>query len=42
MLRELKPVLCDTLEGGMGWELRGRFKYVYLWPIHVDVRQKPC
>ena len=29
----------------MGWEVRGRFKregtYVYLWLIHIDVRQKP-
>ena len=29
----------------MGWEVGGRFKregtYVYLWLIHVDVRQKP-
>ena len=33
-----------TLVGGMGWEVRGRFKgegtCVYLWLIHVDVWQK--
>ena len=49
--RELKPVLCDNLEGwdgigvGMGWKVGGRFKrkgtYVYLWLVHVDVWQKP-
>ena len=42
--RELKLVLCDNLEVGMGWELAGKFKtegiYVYLWLIHVDVWQK--
>ena len=31
--------------GGMGWEVGGRFKregtYIYPWPIHVDVWQKP-
>lgn len=42
-LRELKPMLCDNLEG---WDRGGReFKregaYVYLWTIHVDVWQKP-
>ena len=44
-LRELKPGLCNTLEG---WEEKGggeRFQregtYVYLWQIHVDVWQKP-
>ena len=36
-------VLCDDLEG---WdEVGGSFKregiYVYLWLIHVDIRQKP-
>ena len=29
----------------MGWEVGGRFKregmYIYPWPIHVDVWQKP-
>jgi len=29
----------------MGWEVGGRFKregtYVYLWLIHINVRQKP-
>ena len=34
-----------TQKGGMGWELGGSFErkgtYVYLWLIHVDVRQKP-
>ena len=38
-------VLCDNLEGGMWWEVGGRFKreetYVYLWQIHVAVWQKP-
>ena len=48
--RELKPMLCDNLEGwdgigvGMGWEVGGRFKrkgtYVYLWLFHVDVWKK--
>ena len=41
MIRELKLVLCDNLEGGMGWEVGGRFKRegtcVYLWLIYVDV-----
>ena len=36
-LRELKPKLCNNLEGGMG---RQEAK-VYLWLIHVDVCQKP-
>ena len=31
--------------GVMGWEVGRRFKregtYVYLWLIHVDVRQRP-
>ena len=31
--------------GGMGWKVGGRFKtvgtHVYVWLIHVDVRQKP-
>ena len=36
-------VLCDNLEG---WEGDGRWvqdggTHVYLWPIHVDVWQKP-
>ena len=29
----------------MGWEVGGRFKregtYTYLWPIHVNIWQKP-
>ena len=29
----------------MGWEVGGRFKregtYIYLWPIHINVWQKP-
>ena len=37
-------VLCDSLEGGMGWEVGRRFyrvgTYVYLWLIYVDVWQK--
>ena len=34
------PMLCDNLEGGMGWEEGGKFKAgtcVYQWLIHVDV-----
>ena len=39
------PVLCDNLEG-WGGEGDGRWvqdggTHVYLWPIHVDVWQKP-
>ena len=38
------PVLCYNLEGGIRWEVGGRFKregtYVYLWLIHVDVWQE--
>ena len=34
-----------SYRGGMGWKTGGRFKregtYVYLWPIYVDVWQKP-
>ena len=34
----------STKRGGMGREMGGRFKregiYVYLWLIHVEVRQK--
>ena len=39
-LRELKPVLCDNLEG---WDGRSKREgtYVYLWVTHVDVWQKP-
>ena len=42
--RELKPVLCNSLErgvrvGGVKEEREG--PHVYLWPIHVDVWQKP-
>ena len=40
-----KLVLCDNLEGwgGDGGErgVRERGAHVYLWPIHVDVWQKP-
>ena len=43
--RELKPVLCDNLEGwggvGGGRGFRREGTYVYLWLIHVDVWQKP-
>ena len=43
-LRKLKQGLCINLGGGMGREMGGRFKregiYVYLWLIHVEVRQK--
>ena len=38
-------MLCDNLEGGMGWQGGGSFKregtYIYLWLIHVDKWQKP-
>ena len=38
-----KPEICDNLEGwdeeGGGFKREGT--YVYLWPIHVDVWQKP-
>ena len=44
-LRELKPVLCDNLEGwdgvGEGRRLKREGTYVYLWLIHVDIWQKP-
>ena len=37
----LSPVLQDTpMEGGVG-EVQEGGAYVYLWPIHVDVWQKP-
>ena len=40
-LREHKQGLCNNLEGGMGWEMGGRFKregtYIYPWLIHVEV-----
>ena len=43
-LRELKPVLCDNLEGWEG-ERGGRFRregtFVYLWLIRADLWQKP-
>ena len=38
-------VLCDNLDGGGGVGGGGMFKgegtYVYLWPSHVHVWQKP-
>ena len=37
-------MLCDSLEGGMGWRVGGRFKregtYIYLWLIDFSVQQK--
>ena len=40
-----KPVLCDNLEGCNGdrgkREVQEEGAYVYLWPIHIDSRQKP-
>lgn len=43
-LRELKSMFCDNRDGW--WEVAGRFKkegmYVYLWLMHVNVRQKPA
>ena len=42
--RELNLVLCDHLEGWDGGETEERLEregtYVYLWLIHVGVRQK--
>lgn len=39
----MKPMLCNSLEGGMGrrWKrgLRGSM-YVYLWLIHVVIQLK--
>ena len=32
-------MLCDNLDWGMRWEMRGGFKGE--WLIHVDVWQKP-
>ena len=38
-------MLCDNVESGMGWEVRGRLKkegtYVYPRLIHADGCQKP-
>ena len=43
-LRKLKQGSVSTWRGGMGREMRGRFKregiYVYLWLIHVELLQK--
>ena len=43
--RELKPVLCDNLEGWDGVEDEGGFRkdqtYVHLWLICVDVWERP-
>ena len=43
-LRKLKQELCINLKGWDGEEIGERFKreviYVYLWLIHVEVRQK--
>ena len=40
-----KLVLCDNLEGreggGRGFQNGGGGTYMYLWPIHTDVWQKP-
>ena len=40
-----KLVLCDNLEGLVGREVGGEFRmegtHVYLWPIQIDVWQKP-
>ena len=37
-------MLCDSLEGGMGRRVGGRFKregtYIYLWLIDFSVQQK--
>ena len=41
MTQDLKPVLCDHLERWEGGS-RGRGRmYKDLWPIHVDMWQKP-
>ena len=41
MAKKLKQGLWINLEGGMGREMRGKFKregiYVYLWLIQVEV-----
>ena len=47
----LRPVLCNHLEGwdggaavgwvGVGGRLTRERIYVYLWPTHIFVRQKP-
>ena len=41
---ELKPGLCNNLEGGTGWMVGGRVRrertQEYLWLIHVDIWQK--
>ena len=42
--RESNPVLCDHLDGGMGWRWEGRSRGrgpIYWWVIHVVVWQKP-
>ena len=45
MMQGTQTGACDNLEGGMGWEVGGRFMrevtYVYLRLILVDVWQKP-
>lgn len=37
--------LCDSLEGGLGWEVGGRVKrkgdHMYTWLIHLVVWQNP-
>ena len=42
---QLKPRLCDTLEGwdgvGGGGEFQEGGTYAYLWLIHADIWQKP-
>lgn len=35
------PVLLDSLEGWGGVEAGGRFTYIHLCPIRLDVWQKP-
>ena len=33
-------MLCDDLGGGMGLQEGGNI-YIYIWPTHVVVQQKP-
>ena len=42
---EFSPALCDSLGGGMGWEMGAEFRSegtgLYLGLLRVDVWQKP-
>ena len=39
-LRELRQRLCITYRGAMRGRLKMEGIYVYLWQIHVEIRQK--